>query len=196
MLEWRVAGQGVDADSRAVEAVVEMAAGRSRGGGQGFLVSQAVRKAVESYAVARAIRHFRSQGWTVKDVGSTESYDLDCTRGLERLHVEVKGTTTIGERIILTPNEVAHARAWHPNVGLFVVSKVELAESDPDHPVPRGGTARVWPEWMPYDERLEPVGYFYGTDVADEAQPAGWLTVPWISESPTNVGDPAEGGQS
>jgi hypothetical protein len=51
-LERRVAGHGADAESEAVEAIVEIAAGRRRGGGQGFLVSQAMRRAVERYAVA------------------------------------------------------------------------------------------------------------------------------------------------
>jgi hypothetical protein len=148
-LERQVAGSGIDAESPAVEAVVEIAAGRARGDGQGFLVSQAVRKAVESYAVAWAMRHYTSQGWTVDDVGLTESYDLDCTRSPDRLHVEVKGTTTRGEKIILTSNEVAHARTWHPNVELFLVSDIEVYESDTDHPVPSGGTARVWSRWMP-----------------------------------------------
>lgn len=101
------------------------------------------------------------------DVGSTESYDLDCERDVEHLHVEVKGTTTMGERIILTPNEVAHAHAWHPNVALFLVSEIEVIGSDVDRPVPSGGKARVWPEWTPDTERLKPIGYFYETGIAD-----------------------------
>src|SRR5690242_5856447 len=31
-------------------------------------------------SVAWAVRHYRAQGWTVEDVGSTECYDLRCTR--------------------------------------------------------------------------------------------------------------------
>ena len=37
---------------------------------------------------------------------ATESYDLICRRGDEVKHVEVKGTTTDGAEVILTPNEV------------------------------------------------------------------------------------------
>jgi len=33
--------------------------------------------------------------------------DLRCTKGIEVLRVEVKGTQTEGEEILLTPNEVA-----------------------------------------------------------------------------------------
>lgn len=177
-LERQIAGQGVDADVAAVEAIVGIAAGRSRATGQGFLVSQAVRKAIEGYAVAWATRHYVSEGWSVNDVGATESYDLDCKRGDEHIHVEVKGTTTVGERIILTPNEVAHALAWYPNTGLFLVSEVAVDQSDTDHPVATGGTARVWSRWSVVEERLSAFGYLYGTEVGDVKQPADWQLVP------------------
>jgi Domain of unknown function (DUF3883) len=45
----------------------------------------------------------------VEDVHGRESYDLICRRGDEVKHVEVKGTTTDGIEVILTPNEVRHA---------------------------------------------------------------------------------------
>src|SRR5262249_53699073 len=41
VLERQLVGQGVEADAGAIATVVGIAAGRSRGGGQGFLVSQA-----------------------------------------------------------------------------------------------------------------------------------------------------------
>ena len=64
ILEAMLVGRGIEADA-AVAAVVGMAAGRSRGNGQGFLVSQAVRNSVEKHAVKLAIRHYKSQGWVV-----------------------------------------------------------------------------------------------------------------------------------
>lgn len=48
------------------------------------------------------------------------SFDLLATRGDERLYVEVKGTSTSGEQVILTKNEVAHARA---NKAVMVLSR-------------------------------------------------------------------------
>lgn len=177
-LERQIAGQGVDADTSAVEAVIEIATRGSRAAGQGFLVSQAVRKAVERYAISWAIGHYLAEGWTVNDVGSTESYDLDCTRGDEHIHVEVKGTTTIGETIVLTPNEVAHARAWCPNTGLFLVTDIEVDQTATDHPIPSGGTARIWPGWTVDEDRLTAVAYFYKTEVGGKQQPVGWQPVP------------------
>jgi hypothetical protein len=53
-LESQLTGRGGEADAETVATVVSMAAGRPRRG-QGFLVSQAVRKIVEEYAVAWAV---------------------------------------------------------------------------------------------------------------------------------------------
>ena len=64
----------------------------------------------------KASEHYSDLGWSVGDVSLSESYDLRCTRQGEELHVEVKGTTSQGERVLLTRNEVAHAREWYPGV--------------------------------------------------------------------------------
>jgi hypothetical protein len=57
--------------------------------------------------VAAATSHLQWLGYHVEDVGATESYDLDCSKEKDELHVEVKGTTTDGLAVLLTPNEVA-----------------------------------------------------------------------------------------
>ena len=80
ILERLLVGEGRDADSDAVASVVKIASGKSRSTGQGFLVSQVIRKAVEVYAVTWATYYYRAQGWTVTDVGTTDSYDLRRTR--------------------------------------------------------------------------------------------------------------------
>ena len=180
-LERQLVGQGADADAAAVSAVVGIAAGRSRGGGQGFLVSQAVRKAVEESAVEWAIRYYRGQGWAVQDVGSSEPYDLRCTRGAEELHVEVKGTTSLGETVILTRNEVLHALEWHPNVDLFVVRDIHIDGRESDHPGASGGVAHVCCNWCPADDGLTPVGYVYATGLGGLALPMSWASVPLLA---------------
>jgi hypothetical protein len=62
----------------------------------------------------------------IDDVSLHESYDLRCELGGDDLHVEVKGTTSDGDRVLLTRNEVSHARDWYPRVALIVVSCIEL----------------------------------------------------------------------
>jgi hypothetical protein len=182
VFERSLAGEGIEADSDAVAAVVQIAAGRSHGGGQEFLVSQAVRNAVEMYAVGWAARYYRAQGWTVTDVGASESYDLRCTRGSEEHHVEVKGTTGLGETLILTRNEVAHAREWHPAVDLFIVTDIQIDGRESDHPVASGGVACVWRNWLPAEEDLTPVGYVYATGLSRFAEPGPWISVPELGD--------------
>lgn len=177
-LERYLAGRGVEADSDSVTSVVGIAAGKARGG-QGFLVSRAVRKVIEERALAVAISYYREQGWHVADVGITQSYDLRCTNGEAERRVEVKGTTGLGETVILTRNEVQHARDFQPNVDLLVVTEIRVEGRDGDNPVATGGKAYVCPGWCPADEDLTPFGYDYSTGLGDAAA-EGWQTLPEV----------------
>ncbi len=94
-------------------------AGKNRSG-QGFRMDAAARQAIEQHAMQEAINHYEEQGWSVTDISATCSYDLFCKRNKgEELHVEVKGTTSDGQQILLTANEVEHARYRYPNVALL-----------------------------------------------------------------------------
>jgi hypothetical protein len=76
--------------------------------------------------------YLAEQGYGVKDVGATQSYDLDARRAGERLYVEVKGTTTAwtdSSEIILTRNEVELHLREHPNTMLLIVSRIVLDRS-------------------------------------------------------------------
>ncbi|MFB7249644.1 MrcB family domain-containing protein [Microbacterium sp. NPDC056234] len=128
--------------------------------GQGFRITKVEQRAVELRAVAVASAMLIASGWTVKDVGATESYDLDCRRGDERLWVEVKGTTSLGEAVILTKNEVALHREKYPANALVVVSEIELDRSA-DSPVASGGRLAVVSPWQIEDDALQPLAYTY-----------------------------------
>lgn len=72
-------------------------------GGQGFQTSSAARQVIESAAMQRAIKYYENYGWNVEDVSLKQSFDLMCSKpGEQDLHVEVKGTTGDGMRILLT----------------------------------------------------------------------------------------------
>jgi predicted RNA-binding protein with PUA-like domain len=131
-----------------------------QGKSQGFSVSLAVRKAIEIHAMKRAAAHFEQAGYVVRDVSQHESYDLHCTRGDELLHVEVKGTRSAGQEILLTPGEVRLARKKSPDTALFVVYSLTVTKSD-GKPIARGGRVRVLQPWNPDDRRLEALGYTY-----------------------------------
>lgn len=113
------------------------------------------RRAVERHAVDIASQHLEARGYDVEDVGDHASFDLLCHREGERLDVEVKGTTTAGEAVILTRNEVEHART--ATTSLIVVDSIVLHEDGSTS----GGTLRRIDEWVPEDDDLTATVYRY-----------------------------------
>jgi hypothetical protein len=132
---------------------------------QGRQQDAAVNRAVELYAEDLAIKHFKGLGWTVKRVGPLRlGFDLDCHHPAEgSLHVEVKGTQTLGEEVVLTPNEVRHnqntdgCRAQH---ALYVVSEIQLSRTDGIRRCAEGRERCVWP-WTIQARSLIPTQYAY-----------------------------------
>jgi hypothetical protein len=119
-----------------------------------------VRAAVERHAVTRAIDHYESQGFTVKDVGSFESFDLRMTRGTETRHVEVKGSTGPALTVELTAGEVKNATRHQPT-DLYVVRGI-VWWREPDGSVATdGGNAQVFSDWTPAPGDLVPTSYQY-----------------------------------
>lgn len=126
--------------------------------GQGFGLTPKERRAVERRAVELATDHFRSQGWVVEDVGDRESFDLCCRRKGVELHVEVKGTTGRGQKVILPRNEVEHARKY-AHVALVVAHGVKLRKGK--NPRVSGGALLVQHPWRIAAKDLEPLAYYY-----------------------------------
>jgi hypothetical protein len=144
------------------EEAVQDAAGKvvRRGAGQGFQRNQEVKAKVEERAMKMATQFYDGKGWTVRDVHRTESYDLLCLRNGEVKHVEVKGTTEDGAMVLLTRNEVRHARE-NPSTALFVLSnvRVEPAEDGTIHAT--GGVRHLNDPWHVDDGTLTPLGFRY-----------------------------------
>ena len=153
---------GPDAVPEVVDAEVladEAAGRRSR---RSLLTSAADRKVIEDRAVEVATEHFRGLGYHVVDVGAVESFDLDCRRGDERLYVEVKGTTTGGEAVIVTKGEVDLHRTVHPANALAVVRRVKL-DRTATPPLATGGELVVTSPWQIDDKALTALRYRYDT---------------------------------
>lgn len=67
---------------------------------------------VEAAAVRYVARWFRGEGWRVKSVEQDCcGFDLICTKGNQRLDVEVKGCRGRGARFILTSGELTQAKS-------------------------------------------------------------------------------------
>lgn len=127
--------------------------------GQGYLADQALRTAIEAHAMNAAVDYY-SADWQVDDVHSRESFDLLCSRGEVIKHVEVKGTTTGGTEVVLTPNEVQHARST-PGVALFVLHGIRAARQANGSVEVDGGTPMILDPWSIDAGELRPVGYRY-----------------------------------
>jgi hypothetical protein len=138
---------------------VEVAAGRAPRRPRPRLTA-AERRAVEVLAVSRATEHFEADGWRVRNVGARASYDLRCYKEDARLHVEVKGTTSPGETVVFTRNELAHAKGTDADLALFVLADVTLS-TGPGGPIAAGGRPIVLSPWVLEEADLVPVGYEY-----------------------------------
>jgi hypothetical protein len=124
----------------------EAAAERGASTGQGRGLSAEERKAVEMRAMELATEHYEGRGYRVEDVSGNSPYDLICMKDGGELRVEVKGTTGEGVSVLLTANEVAHARDERTNVALYVVSKIRL-DQRVDRVIADGGEVRVFEPW-------------------------------------------------
>ncbi len=144
---------------------VEGAAGRRRRGRrQGRGLTAPERKAVEERAVSVATEYLKGAGWpTIEDVGATESYDLLATNEEGSIKVEVKGTTSAGEKVVVTRNEVHLHLEEFPKNALIVVSKINLVKGDP--PVASGGTLTVLLPWKIDTSTLDALGFEYPISV-------------------------------
>jgi hypothetical protein len=128
-------------------------------------LDQAVRTTIEKFAEDEAERAL-GPDWDVIRVGHLRlGYDLDCRhrRTGRTLHVEVKGTQTPGEEVVLTRNEVRHHQAHGGDCSaehaLFVLSRVEVARTPPISCA--GGTPFLHWDWSPEQDALDPTEYTY-----------------------------------
>jgi predicted RNA-binding protein with PUA-like domain len=128
----------------------------------GFQRDAAMRIAVERRAMDVVMEYYQQAGWQVHDVSAQQSYDLLCTRSdAQELRVEVKGTTGDGSQVLLTTNEVLHARTHYPRVALCVVAHIRVSLTAAGTPEAGEGNLTVFDPWRVDDGRLAPVTYAY-----------------------------------
>lgn len=126
------------------------------GRGQGFFTgSSARRKRIEEIAMRRAWNYFEGKNYKVQDFHKTRPYDLKCVKESETVYVEVKGTTSKGERILVTPGEVNFALRNSSKMALFVLSSIQLGRRNPE----AGGKVRIERPWRILRRNLSPTGY-------------------------------------
>lgn len=127
--------------------------GRSR-------LPQEHKKVIEDHAVKVAMMLLEKKGFTnIKDVGKNHSYDIAAKLDGIDFYIEVKGTISLGEKVVLTKNEVLLHRQEYPNNALIVVSQIDLDRSET--PSANGGNAVFISPWQIKDEDLDALGYDY-----------------------------------
>jgi hypothetical protein len=137
-------------DDAAVEAL-EMSHARSHG----FMLDSKLRAALEQHSMDAAKCHFRSLGYAVEDCSKNHPYDLRCVREKETRYVEVKGTQTDGQEIILTCGEVEFARKNAANMVLFILHSIAVSK---DRKLSKG-EAKILQPWTVEQATLNPLSY-------------------------------------
>lgn len=145
-------------DARTRPPVVDGRGKVRRGAGNRHVQDPVLKKAIERHAVDEAKRLYRDRGATeIVELG--KPYDLLVRVDGREIHVEVKGSTTRAVAVELTVNEVQHAHN-HAPTELIVIDEIEYRQVDGIYRL-LGGRARVWRNWVPDFESLEPTRYRY-----------------------------------
>jgi len=127
---------------------------------QGRPTDPRVRKAVELRAMVIATELYRGNGYSVEDVSGNHPYDLCCIRDRNEIHVEVKGTQGAGNTVVITRNELKHARDDSVRTDLIVVTEISITYVDGEA-IASGGFANRIRDWVPADHDLDPIAYEY-----------------------------------
>lgn len=141
-----------------VEAVLLASRPRMREPHPSYMQDAAARRAVEVRAMQVAIDHLSKVWDQVVDVSATKSFDLLCRSADETLHVEVKGTTSDGATVVLTRNEILHARTEYPRVALYVISWIDLSLGG-GKPLATGGILTRYEPWTIDHFELLPLSF-------------------------------------
>ena len=123
--------------------------------GQGLQMEAEIRRMIEDAAQERLMIHYRDLGWSVTDTRLNRPYDAVAVRGTEQIYLEAKGTQTAGQSVIVTRNEVEHARKNPGQCFIGIWSGMRLTEGGVD---PAAGTFVVLP-FSPADQDLSPRDY-------------------------------------
>jgi hypothetical protein len=151
---------GVAPEIQEVDIAVSKAAGKRAGIGQGFKMNLEQRKAIEMHAMKLAKEELELRGYgSITNTSSNKPYDYLCLFENDEIFVEVKGTTSNGEAIILTRGEVELHKSKFPNNALVLVSGILLEGEDKSKAV--GGSIEFISPWLISEEKLIVIGFTY-----------------------------------
>lgn len=126
--------------------------------GQGYQLDSELRKALEDYAMDAAKKHFRSLGYKVEDHARNHPYDLKCSKADQTVYVEVKGTQSAGESVILTAGEVNFGHKHSEQMALYLFHSIVVAS---DGKSLSGGQPYLLMPWELDKTDLAPLSFKY-----------------------------------
>jgi hypothetical protein len=124
--------------------------------GQGFQYDVRFRRLIERHAMARVMKLLKQKYEAVEDRSSECSFDFLCRIGGKERLVEVKGTTTVGEIVLLSRAECELAS--RERVDLYVVRNIVIEDRD-GKPKTIGGTVDTIPDWGRRGFHSKPLGF-------------------------------------
>ena len=158
VIEYVTTYDGLKISSKEDEIQEEATTAGYSSGGQGFQSDVETRLMIESHAMTICENHYLSNGYEVKNVSANHSYDFLIKKNGKSRFVEVKGTQTGGETIILTKNEVELSRMQGDNMLLFIVHSIIMNKKN----VKKGsGVVSIIDPWRVNDDKLTPISYMY-----------------------------------
>ena len=124
-------------------------------------VSSAKNEAIELYAVDKAEKHLLKQNYLVERMPRKSfPYDLKATKENQELHVEVKGKSDTGEKVIVSRNEVKHSKNNVQNSVFILVHSIKARLTPKGYKASGGKLVELNP-WLLEDKDLDPYTYEY-----------------------------------
>lgn len=126
----------------------------------GYVADPKLRKAIELQAMEQATAFLVAEGYSVEDVSAKKPYDLHGYSNNGEIRVEVKGSSGSATTVELTIGEVNKAFEDGAEAALIVVDQIPWKTvGDAIHT--SNGEMRIWRDWSPEDERLQPIRFRY-----------------------------------
>jgi hypothetical protein len=108
---------------------------------QGYQSNQQIKEAVEAYAMKQAEVHYGKRYDVDAGKARNNPFDMECTTPKRKIYVEVKGTQTSGDEVILTDGEKDHLGKNVHCSELFVLHHIHVRGKR--HPRSSGGQRRI-----------------------------------------------------
>ena len=130
----------------------------------GIQTDEKKKKAIELRGMTFAAKYLEKLGYSVEDVSSQKrlGYDLRAVKGDEVVGVEVKSSIMSRIEVAVTTAEVEYAQIAGEEFRslLYVVDQIVCTKDGNEYKT-SGGRERLWWDWNPDSDSLNPIDYRY-----------------------------------